>query len=757
MLKHVLGFPRVGPRRELKKALEAYWKGVSSSDKLEEACQALRRQRWKTQANAGLSNVVTGDFSLYDHVLDITAMIGAVPTRFGNIDSKVSLDTYFKMARGDSETNAHAMEMSKWFNTNYHYIVPEISGSIEPKLSRRAIIDETREAAAAGFTPKPVLLGPITYLSLAKGVDGFDRWKILDAMIKVYGKVIAELTEWSPWIQLDEPILCADLEPVARKAFRDTYAILNGATGGKAKLLLATYFDVLDENLDLALNAGTAGLHIDLVRGAKQLDAVLADAPKDMVISAGVVDGRNIWKTNLTRALSTLREIEKKVGASRMMVGSSCSLLHVPVDLENERYLDSELKSWMAFATQKCSEISLLGEIMEGVNHFDSLKANLDTVNSRLRNAKLHNPKTRERLAGITPDMTRRKSPYSERKKSWSWLRLPLFPTTTIGSFPQTTEIRKQRKQFRDGDISRSEYDSFLMEEIRDVVKKQEELGLDVLVHGEPERNDMVEYFGQRMEGFCFTENGWTQSYGSRCVKPPIIYGDVSRPNPMTVDWITYADSLTNKPMKGMLTGPVTILCWSFVRDDLSRDAVCQQLALAIRDEVLDLEAAGIRVIQIDEAALSEGMPIKKKDQETYLNWAVESFRLATSGVADSIQIHTHMCYSEFNEIIRAIAAMDADVISVESSRSEMELLNAFRDFEYPNEIGPGVYDIHSPRVPSEAEIVSLLEKALRFIPKERLWVNPDCGLKTRAWPETIASLKNMVAAAKILRKTHAG
>jgi 5-methyltetrahydropteroyltriglutamate--homocysteine methyltransferase len=751
MKKHILGFPRIGSRRELKEALEAYWKGMASLQDLHAVCRSLRERHWAVQKKAGLSFVATGDFSLYDHVLDITAMIGAIPERFGKTQGPVDIDTYFTMARGDSSKNTPAMEMTKWFNTNYHYIVPEIAKSLTPRLASLKVLEETDEAIQAGYTPKPVLLGPITYLSLSKGVDGFDCWEKCDEVVEVYAEVVSKLGSRCEWIQADEPILCADLCPQARDRFLPVYRRLNRAAG-EAKLLLATYFDDLDENLDIAVASGCAGLHIDLMHGRRQFDRVLDRIPESMILSAGIVNGRNIWKTDLGEALDVLWKIHGRIGTDRLMIGSSCSLLHSPVDLNDEHSLDAELKNWMAFAVQKCEEITVLGDVLCGKDCTAAVRSNTEAIRSRKTSTGVINEGVRQRCDRIGSEMLGRNSRYPERRKAQSWLDLPLFPTTTIGSFPQTAQIRAQRKRFKDHEISGDQYRTFLKQTIRATIERQEELGLDVLVHGEPERNDMVEYFGQQLSGFCFTDNGWVQSYGSRCVKPPIIYGDVSRPKPMTVEWISYAQSLTDKPVKGMLTGPVTILCWSFVRDDCDRSEICRQIALAMRDEVADLQAAGIRIIQIDEAAFSEGMPIKKRDREAYLRWAVDAFRLATSVVDDATQIHTHMCYSEFNDIIHSIAEMDADVISIESSRSRMELLDAFSDFAYPSEIGPGVYDIHSPRVPTEQEIQRLLEKALRFVPEDRLWVNPDCGLKTRNWPEVMDSLRNMVAAVRSLR-----
>ena len=752
MNTHVLGFPRIGAHRELKQAVEAFWKGRCSEAELMQVGEDLRRKHWQVQYAAGLNFVSTGDFSFYDSMLDMSVALGIIPERFAEFETD-ELKTYFKLARGDAQKNIPAMEMTKWFNTNYHYIVPEISETVSPQLISTKLLTETREAIALGLNPKPVIIGPITYLSLSKGVGGYDVWKKFDDILAVYAELIQELSELCEWIQLDEPILCADISAEAAACFPVACKKLNSAAG-KSKLLLTTYFEELDDNLALALNSGCAGLHLDLVRGGRQLDKVLLELPAEMILSAGIVDGRNIWKTDYQSALKVLQQILASVGAERLWLSSSCSLLHSPVDLAYETELDPQIREWLAFAVQKCTELSELAEILATPSGESSAYiANQKAIESRRNSPLVHDGAVQEAVQSIVPEMYRRNSAYSERKLAQSWLKLPEFPTTTIGSFPQTREIRQQRRALRKGEITREEYNDFLKAEIRHVVEIQEELGLDVLVHGESERNDMVEYFGQQLKGFCFTGNGWVQSYGSRCVKPPVILGDISRPQAMTVEWLNYAQSLTSKPLKGMLTGPVTILCWSFVRDDMSREDVCRQIALAIRDEVLDLEKAGIRIIQIDEAALSEGMPLKQRDREAYLEWAVAAFRLATTGVADSTQVHTHMCYSEFNAIIKSIAQMDADVISIESSRSKMELLDCFWEYQYPNEIGPGVWDIHSPRVPDTVEIVTLLQKACEYIPRERLWVNPDCGLKTREWEETLASLRNMVNAAKILRE----
>jgi len=754
MKAHILGFPRIGARRELKKALEDYWAGISIPQELTSVCNSLKERHWQIQKDSGLSYVTTGDFSLYDHVLDTSMMLGAVPERFRIKTTDIDRNTYFRMARGDSDSNVAAMEMTKWFNTNYHYIVPEITPSMKFSLSSRVILEDTRKALELGYSPKPVLIGPITYLSLAKSEGNYNCWERIKDVTDIYAEIVSELGSLCDWIQIDEPVLCQDTAFDITWSFLETYTKLNEAVG-KAGILLTTYFDSLDETLDLVFSSGCAGLHIDLTCGNNQrLDKIVERIPEYMSLSVGLVNGRNIWKTDIKNALSILQNLEKQIGSDRLLIASGCSLMHSPVDLSLESHLEPEVKNWMAFAVQKCEEIGMLGEIMSGKNHEEAIRTNSEALKSRLYSPLAKNEAIRKRSASVSEEILRRRSNYPERKKAQAWLNLPTFPATTIGSFPQTPEIRKNRLLYKRGELSREAYDSFIEKEIRKAVMIQEELDLDVLVHGEPERNDMVEYFGERMGGFCFTENGWVQSYGSRCVKPPVIYGDVSRSAPMTVKEFAFAQSLTPKPMKGMLTGPVTVLCWSFVRDDIERSEVCRQIAFALRDEALDLERAGARIIQIDEPALREGLPLKRKDAEAYLSWAVDAFRITSSGVADETQIHTHMCYSEFNAIIRSIADMDADVISIESSRSKMELLDVFQVFEYPNEIGPGVYDIHSPRVPTKEEIMDLISRALRYIPKERLWINPDCGLKTREWPETLQSLRNMVAAAKYLR-TH--
>ena len=755
MHAHVLGFPRMGANRELKWALEQFWRGEIGETELAATADGLRDRHWAIQADAGLDLVPVGDFSLYDHVLDTVAMLGAVPPRFGWSGGEIDLTTYFNMARGNAEKGIPAMEMTKWFDTNYHYIVPELAPDTTFAKTGSRLSESVEAARKLGHAPKPVLVGPITFLMLAKEIGGCDRWAHLDALVDAYCEIIAELDGSCAWIQVDEPILCTDLPDETKRAFGAAYSRIKAATVS-SRLLLATYFGTLGDNLDLALSLPVDGLHVDLVRAPGQLTEILDKLPPHLTLSLGLVDGRNVWKTELETALRKVNAACQRVKPSRIMIGSSCSLLHSPMDVAGETALDPELKQWMAFAVQKCAEITALKQAATGSGKPELFHENKASLLARGAHRDVTDAQVRERAAAVTPDMYERVSPFADRSAvQRGRLDLPLFPTTTIGSYPQTAEIRKQRLQFKKGEMSEADYVKAMQGHIAEVVARQEELGLDVLVHGEPERNDMVEYFGQQLNGFCFTQNGWVQSYGSRCVKPPIIYGDVSRPEKMTVDWALYAQSLTDKPMKGMLTGPVTILCWSFVRNDLSRDKVCRQIALAMRDEVLDLEAADIKVIQIDEAALREGMPIRKADQAAYLRWAVDCFRLTAGGVLDETQIHSHMCYSEFNAIMGAIAEMDADVISIEASRSNMELLDAFNQYDYPAEIGPGVYDIHSPRVPDEEEIYSLLQKALAVIPAERLWVNPDCGLKTRAWPETLSSLGNMVRAAERLRREH--
>ncbi len=743
-----LGFPRIGLHRELKKALESYWKGDIDAPALHQTAAELRARHWTLQSHAGIDIIPSNDFSFYDHVLDTSVLVGAIPPRFAGIADPDQL--YFAMARGNDA--APAMEMTKWFDTNYHFIVPELHRGQRFALNAQKPLAHYREAKALGLSTRPVLLGPVTYLSLAKAKDeGLDTLDLIDALIPVYADLLAQLAaEGAEWVQVDEPVLVLDLNDRQRDAFKKAYEVL-GTAG--PKLLLTSYFGALRDNTDLATNLPVAGLHIDLVRAPEQLDAVLAALPDDKLLSVGVVDGRNIWRTDLEGALGLVSRAWDRIGPDRLEIAPSCSLLHTPVDLDAETALDAELKSWLAFAKQKLEEIAAITLAMQKGKPAAkaAFAASAAAIAAHKTSPRIHRPEVKARSAeAIGLD---RASPFPKRREQQrARFNLPAYPTTTIGSFPQTKEVREARASFKKGLLDTAGYDAFLEAETEKCVRIQEELGLDVLVHGEFERNDMVEYFGEQLNGFAFTKNGWVQSYGSRCVKPPVIYGDVSRPEPMTVRWSAYAASLTDRPMKGMLTGPVTILQWSFVRVDQPRSETCRQIGLAIRDEVIDLEQAGIGLIQIDEPALREGLPLRRADWDAYLRWAVDCFRLSASGVADNTQIHTHMCYAEFNDIMPAIAEMDADVISIETSRSDMELLEAFRDFKYPNEIGPGVWDIHSPRVPGQTDMENLLHKAAKGIASDLLWVNPDCGLKTRGWPEVKASLTNLVNAARALR-----
>ncbi|NBB90351.1 MAG: 5-methyltetrahydropteroyltriglutamate--homocysteine S-methyltransferase [Spirochaetes bacterium] len=757
-----LGFPRIGARRELKKALEAWWSGKIEEEKLDETASAIRRTNWELQAAAGLDFIPSNDFSLYDQVLDMTAVLGAVPKRYGHAGEEVSKDTYFAMARGsqgeDGTSGVPAMEMTKWFNTNYHYIVPELDADTTFSLSSRKPIAEFTEARELGVHTRPVLIGPVTYLLLAKG-EGIEPVSLLDRLLPVYEELFRELAAaGADWLQLDEPFLTMDLDDAAVDAYKKAYRRLaTDAEAAHVKILLATYFNDLGENAALATALPVHGLHVDLVSGEDRFEWLLEHPPEGKLLSLGVVDGRNIWKSDLEAIVSRLQPVARRLGSEGIVVSPSCSLLHSPVDLELETQLDPEIRDWLAYAKQKIGELSILKRALaEGRESVSAeLSDNARSMERKRTSDRVHNEDTRARLAAVEATMSRRASPFEQRRELQKRsLQLSAFPTTTIGSFPQTTDIRKARAAFRKGELDESAYHEFLEQRIAETVRFQEQIGLDVLVHGEPERNDMVEYFGEQLDGFISTKHGWVQSYGSRCVKPPVIFGDVRRPHPMTVRWITYAQSLTQQPMKGMLTGPVTMLQWSFVRDDQPESRTCRQIALALRDEVAELEAAGIRVIQIDEPALREGLPLRTAEWDSYLEWAVDSFKLASSGVADETQIHTHMCYAEFGDIIQAIAALDADVISLESSRSKMELLDIFRQFRYPNQIGPGVYDIHSPRVPTVEEITQLLEKAAAVLYPEQLWVNPDCGLKTRRWEEIEPSLRNMVEAARRVRST---
>ena len=748
-----LGYPRIGPGRELKKALESFWGGRSDAAALDAASATLRRASWELQQAAGIDQIPSNDFSLYDHVLDTAAMLGAVPSRFGWNGSMVDRDTYFAMARGGPDTPA--MEMTKWFDTNYHYIVPEFEPGMILRLASSKAIDEYREAKALGIETRPKLLGPVSFLLLGKSRHaGIEPLDLLDQALPVYEQVLRQLAEaGATWVQVDEPMLVLDLSARARAAYAQAYARLSAA-GPSLKLLLATYFGDPGDNLETALGLPVAGLHLDLTRAShtgRLVQRTLAAVPDARTLSLGLVDGRNVWRTDLDAALGTARAVLESVGPQRVMIGPSCSLLHTPVDLGLETELDEELHSWLAFARQKVDEIALLARaLVDEAAVAAELEARRAALASRRASSRVHDPAVAARMGSVDEAMQRRATAFAQRHAAQqARLRLPPLPTTTIGSFPQTGAVRKTRAAFKAGRLSAAEYDGFLESEIERVVRFQEEVGLDVLVHGEPERTDMVEYFGERLAGVAVTKHGWVQSYGSRCARPPIIYGDVSRPEPMTVRWARYAQSLTDRPVKGMLTGPITILQWSFVRDDQPRRDTAGQIALAIRDEVRDLEAAGIRVIQIDEPALREGLPLRRAEWDAYLEWAVASFRLAAAGVHDETQIHTHMCYAEFNDILEAIARMDADVISIEASRSQMELLEGFARFRYPNQIGPGVYDIHSPRVPSQKSVETLIDYALDVLAADQLWINPDCGLKTRNWDEVRPSLTHMVAAAE--------
>ncbi|WP_421620945.1 5-methyltetrahydropteroyltriglutamate--homocysteine S-methyltransferase [Alkalilimnicola ehrlichii] len=756
---HVLGYPRIGARRELKRATEAYWKGEIDQAELERTGRELRARHWQAQRDAGLDWVTVGDFAFYDHVLNVSALLGAVPPRFGDAGETVDLDTTFRMARGRAPTGepAAACEMTKYFDTNYHYLVPELHADQRFGLASRRLFDEVAEARAAGHPVKVVLTGPLTWLWLGKAKSpGLDRLDLLDGVVDVYGEILQQLGEQGvEWVQLDEPALVQDLPADWQQAYERAYHRLQA---GPVKLLLATYFGGLGENLSTALNLPVDGIHIDCVRDPDQLTAVLDRLLPHKVLSLGVIDGRNVWRSDLAALARTLAPVRERLG-ERLWLAPSCSLLHVPVDLDLETELQPQLRRWLAFARQKLDELVVLGRLLgdrAGAADEQAAAEASAALADRQASTHIHKAEVAERMQRVGPADRQRGQPYPERaRKQRKRLALPLFPTTTIGSFPQTAEIRAARRDLKAGRLTPEAYEARMREEIAFAVARQEEIGLDVLVHGEPERNDMVEYFGEQLDGFAFTRAGWVQSYGSRCVKPPIIYGDVSRPRPMTVRWSQYAQSLTGRPMKGMLTGPVTVLQWSFVRDDQPRSETCRQIALALRDEVADLEAAGIPAIQIDEPALREGLPLQQRQWPGYLDWAVDCFRLTASVANDATQIHTHMCYSEFNDIMGAIAALDADVITIETSRSDMELLEVFEGFEYPNEIGPGVYDIHSPNTPSLDWMVRLMEKAARRIPVERLWVNPDCGLKTRAWAEVEPALQNMVAAAEILRERY--
>jgi 5-methyltetrahydropteroyltriglutamate--homocysteine methyltransferase len=755
---HTLGFPRIGKKRQLKFAVEKYWRNEIPQSELHTTAVSLREQNWQIQQHLDWQAV--GDFSFYDQVLDTSFLLGNIPQRFIGDSSINRLDQYFQVARGHTDEDnhdcpAHAGEMTKWFDTNYHYIVPEFDAETRFSLNTQQLFDQIDEAQQQGFNAKPVIIGPITYLWLGKCKDDGNRLDLLDDLLVVYAELFNRLHEKGvEWVQIDEPILVMELSHAWQHAFRTAYFQLQSC---KVKLLLATYFGQLQDNLKLACELPVNGLHIDAINARDEIGKIIDWLPTHKILSLGVVNGRNIWKTDLTETLDWLEPIHHRL-QTRLWLAPSCSLLHVPVDLDSEQQLDTDIQSWLAFAVQKLEEIDCLAKALNQGRQLvqQILLDNAAAIQSRQQSTRVHNQTVQEKLGQISPEMARRQNPYSQRAITQrNNLVLPLFPTTTIGSFPQTQEIRYARKEYRNGRLGEDEYRQAMQHEIEHCIREQEKIGLDVLVHGEPERNDMVEYFGEQLDGYAFTRFGWVQSYGSRCVKPPIIYGDISRPKAMTVDWISHAQSLTDKPMKAMLTGPVTMLNWSFVRDDQPRATTCLQLALAIRDEVLELEHTGIKIIQIDEAALREGLPLRKTQWKHYLDWAVHAFRITANAVRDETQIHTHMCYSEFNDIIQAIADMDADVITIETSRSQMELLDAFDQFNYPNEIGPGVYDIHSPNIPTSEQMINLIKQAAQRIPVNRLWVNPDCGLKTRQWNEVTLALRHMVEASLELRKIY--
>ncbi|KAF3796150.1 5-methyltetrahydropteroyltriglutamate--homocysteine methyltransferase 2 [Nymphaea thermarum] len=758
MASHIVGYPRMGPKRELKFALESFWDGKSTAQDLEKVAKDLRLSIWKQMADAGIKHIPSNTFSYYDQVLDTTAMLGAVPPRYGWNGGEIGFDTYFSMARGNA--TVPAMEMTKWFDTNYHFIVPELGPDVKFSYASHKAVSEYKEAKELGINTIPVIIGPVSYLLLskpAKGVEkSFSLLSLLGKILPVYKEVVAELkAAGASWIQFDEPTLVLDLDSHKLNAFTEAYAELESSFSG-LNVLIETYFADVPAQAYKTITSlkGISGFGFDLVRGTQTIDLIKSGFPAGKFLFAGVVDGRNIWANDLAASLSMLHELEALVGKDKLVVSTSCSLMHTAVDLVNETKLDGEIKSWLAFAAQKVVEVNALAKALTGQKDEAFLSANASAHASRKSSPRVTNEAVQKAAAALKGSDHRRATPVSARLDAQQKkLNLPILPTTTIGSFPQTIELRRVRREYKAKKISEEEYVSAIKEEIQKVVKMQEELDIDVLVHGEPERNDMVEYFGEQLQGFAFTVNGWVQSYGSRCVKPPIIYGDVSRPTPMTVFWSSAAQSMTSRPMKGMLTGPVTILNWSFVRNDQPRFETCYQIALAIKEEVEDLEAAGIQVIQIDEAALREGLPLRKSEQAFYLDWAVHSFRITNVGVKDTTQIHTHMCYSNFNDIIQSIIDMDADVITIENSRSDEKLLSVFREgVRYGAGIGPGVYDIHSPRIPSTEEIADRINKMLAVLETNILWVNPDCGLKTRKYNEVVPALTNMVAAAKLLR-----
>ena len=754
---HILGFPRIGKNREFKKALEAYWNSEISEQELQNIGKDIRKFNWEIQKDSGLDYITVGDFSWYDHILDTSALLGVIPSRFKEKIDTINLDSLFLMARGQSSNsnNISACDMTKWFNTNYHYIVPEFTEDQNFTISTNTLFEHIDEAQEQGYLVKPVLVGPLTYLWLGKASHpNFDKLTLIKNIIPIYNQIFKKLKEKNiDWVQIDEPILTLDLSPEWINSFSETYQKLNF---NNLKILLATYFGSIEDKIEQINRLPIHGLHVDLCSNPEQIESIINQYSVDKVLSVGVINGRNIWKSDLFKIESNLNYLKNLFGEN-LWISASCSLLHSPVDLDSEHNIDPEIKNWLAFAKQKIQEISLVSKILsnsEDKNTNTFIIENFKSTQSRLKSNKVHNSEVQKNINLINENYFKRKSDYKERAQiQKNKYNLPLFPTTTIGSFPQTKEIRGLRKKLKDKKIDLNLYNNEIKKNILDCIQRQEKLDIDVLVHGEAERNDMVEFFGELLEGFIFTSNGWVQSYGSRCVKPPVIYGDVYRKKPLTLEWTSYAQSLTERPVKGMLTGPVTIISWSFVRDDQPIKETAKQIALALREETIDLEKAGIKFIQIDEPAFREALPLKKKDWKNYFDWAIPCFKIASCGISDETQIHTHMCYSEFNDIISYIAELDADVITIECSRSNMELLSAFENYCYPNEIGPGIYDIHSPNIPNTDLMVNNLKKALNFISKDKLWINPDCGLKTRNWPEVEYALKNMVLAAKELRK----
>ena len=749
---HNLGFPRMGANRELKRALESTWSGKTPEADLLDTARRLRAEHWQLQKAAGIDWIPSNDFSLYDQMLDMCRLVGAVPERFRAFGH--GLRACFAMARGGESGSIRAMDMTKWFDTNYQYLVPELEKNQAFQLASEKPFEEFAEAMALGIRTVPVLVGPLTFLRLAKAAGtGFDLFSLMPRLVPVYAAALRRLRELgAEWVQMDEPAYCLDLEAGQLSAAQEAYEELRRAAPD-LKIMLATYFGGLGENLSAVCRLPVDALHVDAVRAPQELDRWLAELPPSMALSLGVVDGRNVWKNEYDVSLDLLRRALAALGGGRLLVSPSCSLLHAPHSLEREVRLDPEIRDWLAFAREKLAEVAELAGLLGADGDAGALSRNRESAAKRRASAKVHNEAVRRRMEAVASGDLRREQPHAERRiVQQERLKLPVLPTTTIGSFPQTSEVRAARARYRKGETAAADYERFLEEETAACIRRQEEIGLDVLVHGEFERTDMVEYFGEQLEGFVFTENGWVQSYGSRCVKPPIVFGDVSRPRPMTVRWSTFAQAQTRKPMKAMLTGPITILQWSFVRNDQPRRDTAWQIALALRDEVGDLEAAGLPIIQIDEPALREGLPLRRADWRAYLDWAGAAFRLASSGVRGDTQIHTHMCYCEFDDIMDDIAALDADVISIEASRSGMELLKTFATFRYPNGIGPGVWDIHSPRVPPMGEMLGLLCAAEAVIPRDQLWVNPDCGLKTRRWEEVEPALRNLVDAARAAR-----